>query len=304
MRVRYAWLLCLVGCSDPAPKTPPPAPPPKAPPTVAATPDRSTPPLPTDEVKQLCAAIHTRPRERRAECCNTKLSFTLQPECERRLQTIVGQRTIELTKDLVDRCTDKIERVLAGCDWVGPHWLVLPEECLNLVKGRLQAGQSCRTHLACQPGLFCSGLTTDGAGTCQKPKPIGASCEFGPDTLATVLQQDVKEKHPPCADGYCRLGKCVAFSSLNSPCGAKDGCGPDARCVNGLCVAGRLGQRGEGCTIGRCSPGLRCIAQRCEPPKAPGARCGNNEDCFGTCEKGRCAMTCSGRIIARPLSRP
>ena len=326
MRFRYAWVLCLTSCFDPAPKTNPPDPsatrsaeteaPSTSPAAGRLSPSEARERLrasvsaaatkanqPTEEVKRLCAAIHTLARKRRAECCQTELRFTLQPECERRLQAVIGPRSAQLSGTL-DRCVTRMQTVLSDCDWVGPHWLPLPTECLDLLRGRVPKGQPCRSHLVCQPGLFCAGLTEDDPGTCQASRAIGEKCDLGPDSLATILQQDVDEKHAPCADGYCRVGKCVAFSAIGSPCGAKNGCGPKARCVEGLCVTGRLGQRGQSCAIGDCAAGLRCINARCDKPKAPGARCQTDEACYGTCEKGKCVRTCGGRITSRPLSRP
>ena len=304
MRIRFAWMLCLASCVDPAPKTKTKTGSEASTESTASQPAKPPPPR-VDNATRLCATIHTLPRDRRAECCASKRTFSLQPECERRLKAALRARQVRLSTAAVDRCAAAMAKAFDGCDWVGPHWLPLPRGCLDVVQGRLREHQPCRSHLVCPKDHYCAGMTTDLPGTCQKSRAVGEACNFGPDELATVLQQDnIEESHSPCAGGYCRLGKCAAFSPVGQPCGAKGGCGPNARCSEGLCVAGALAKAGQTCTLATCVDGLRCVEGRCQKPKPPQAACTSDEACFGVCKDGKCQRDCTSHPRFQRFSRP
>lgn len=304
------WLACSVACFEPTPASPPD---PK--PAAASAPPRRlpTPPVakrspagrPSAAVRRLCRLLHTYPRERRATCCETTAKFSLQPECEKRLHAFVTDGSIAVPEATVDRCAASLKRTLSGCDWLGPIWEPVPRDCLGVLQGRLQAGAECRSHLSCPDGMHCAGLSTTQAGRCRRPRSVGQACDLGPDELATVLRQDdLEARHPPCEGGYCRLGRCAAFNSVDQPCGAKNGCGPDARCVEGLCTAGALGQLGDRCEVASCADGLRCARGRCQKPRGPGERCATDDECFGTCVNRKCRRTCDMPPTYRRISRP
>ena len=244
-------------------------------------------------VQRLCNALQTLPRARRAACCDRSYKFTLQPECEKRLQAYIDDRSIRLSQERVDGCVAAMKKSLAGCDWPGPSWRPVPRACVDITEGQRDIGQPCGSHLACKSDLHCAGLTAQSNGTCKRSGDIGASCDFGPDPLATVLRQDdIEHRYLACNGGYCRLGRCRAYSPIGQPCGAKHGCGPEARCVEGLCVAGYLASADAACEPGGCAADLHCVAGRCKTPKAPGAACTTDEECYGTCAQDRCARSC------------
>lgn len=109
----------------------------------------------------------------------------------------------------------------------------------------------------------------------------------------------------PCADGgYCRLdgaggARCTAVAAAGTACTAVDGCGPDALCHGGLCVA--LAADDAACDPAIGAAACAGIDRWCDPASSTCARrvavgesCASHAQCIeaATCGGGTC--------VARP----
>jgi hypothetical protein len=258
---------------------------------------KDVPPL----VARLCEALHTLPRVRWAECCQSTPGTVLTSECTRNVTGAIAGGAIALSEDGVARCEAAMAKVHEGCDWVGPWPRETPAECRSLFRGSRKANDACRSTLECEGSLRCLGVGPTDAGRCGEPPPIGGLCGSAVDALAVYARQDdVDEVHPMCGGGYCDRNRCAPHVELGGKCTASVQCG-EGRCVEGACVADRRGAVGEPCSGGDCQAGLRCVSRACVSPKAAGETCTDDRDCLGGCVGGVCKMTCESPAIRRGL---
>ena len=165
---------------------------------------------PDPRVVRLCSALQDEPLRRRAECRHTTPGVVVTSECVRMLATAVRDGAVTLGEGDVDRCASAIDRVFAGCDWVGPNAPQPPGECQDLLRGTLLAGARCRSSLECLEGLHCDGLGPTHAGICRAPQAEGASCHESVDPLAVYARQNAYEAHHPECRGPCVRRRCAA----------------------------------------------------------------------------------------------
>lgn len=165
---------------------------------------------PDPRVVRLCSALQDEPSRRRAECRHTTPGVVVTSECVRMLATAVRDGAVTLGEGDVDRCAAGIDRVFAGCDWVGPIAPQPPAECQDLLRGTLREGARCRSSLECLDGLHCEGLGPTRAGTCRMPQAEGAACHESVDPLAAYARQNAYEKHHPECRGACVRRRCAA----------------------------------------------------------------------------------------------
>jgi hypothetical protein len=255
--------------------------------------------------QRLCAALHTLPAERKAQCCGAKPQQPLLEECVGALSRSLAAHSLELDSDAVTACAADMQQTLSGCDWVTPSQPLTPATCQSLFRGRLGIGAACRSSLECEGRLHCEGSTPTQAGHCAEPAPIGAGCGSHVDALASyVLVRELERSHPFCAD-FCSLAthKCEPSPVEGSSCVASVNCGPEQSCVRGTCSRAR-GALDAPCAGSSCEPGLRCAAGRCRPFARAGERCANDFECAsggcvpGPSGDGTCGAKCSISLAA------
>jgi hypothetical protein len=258
---------------------------------------------------KFCDAALGLPIRRRAECCGEQPGFSAAGECVRTLTHALRVRAVELQGVDVDRCAAAATSGLTGCGWVGSSRPPVPEACRDVVRGLLGTGTPCRSALECSSGLHCHGLTATSRGVCGKPRPEGAPCGGGIDTLAAyTAQARVDAKHPECDKGYCASGRCVGFAATGAACTGNAQCGTGASCRAGHCSAQGLPGAGERCSIDECAEGIRCLQGACVAPKNEGESCEADAECRGAClrpdagGKGRCGMRCPVFSMPKPAA--
>lgn len=252
--------------------------------------------------ERLCAALHTLPEERKAQCCTTAPSSTLAQECTRTLSAALRQGALQLDAAAIDRCTADSSSKFAGCDWVTPLVPRSPDSCQGAAQGLAPAGAACASSLECQDGLFCRSRA-EAKGVCAPPAPAGSACGGSTDTLATFLRQtDLGRRHPECA-GYCLAARCAAHSPLGAACLSSRQCAPGQHCGAGTCREGAFAALGEACTGTSCGADASCQAGKCVALKAEGASCTSPFECKGAClmQAGATTGTCGKKCSNWPL---
>jgi len=276
--------------------------------------EANAPALPLAE--KLCNALTTLPEKRRAECCNAKPSIVITAECTRQLSAALRHDALALEEKDVDACIAAFDKTLEGCDWVGPFPPGPPAACQGIFKGKLAAGQRCRSSLECTGDLRCKDLGPTSPGRCA---PAGSSeatsCGGTVDSLATYTRQnDVDKRHPECKD-RCIKHKCQKPVDEGGACLISADCQEGMQCLpaagplqkNGQpprkCVAGKApSKEGEACPGDVCEGTLQCIRGKCTNKKAGGEACTDDFECRGGClrdggasGKGTCGPRCDIR---------
>lgn len=251
--------------------------------------------------ERLCAALHTVPVTRRAECCNSKPAVVLTSECVRNLSGALALKAVRLDEAKVAACEAAMQKDLEGCDWVGGLNREPPAACLGLVDGTLKQGEPCRSSLECGEGFRCLGSGPTDLGKCGPPLGPGRLCNTAVDTLATYTRQDDLELRHPACTGFCDRNRCYDLIATGGECKVNVHCGKGSRCKDGRCVAEPYAAMGELCLGGDCPVGARCAGKKCIIPKPAGETCTSDFECKAACVGGKCAQSCSGLpMIFRP----
>ncbi len=249
---------------------------------------------------RFCAAVHAIPSERRAKCCDEPPRAAAQSECVRTLSVALRSKAISLEETALKRCEEASERAFQGCAWVGVATPSAADECVGILQGTVAAGAVCRSSLECTGNLRCYGLGATQPGRCVTPRPAGAVCGIGIDTLAGLTGQDTFElAHPEC-EGSCFQRRCRAPTEVGKACKVSVDCGAGRSCKSGLCSADALPAAGSACAEGECARGLRCIEGKCAKALLAGEACKSDVECTGACENGKCAQLCR-RAMPRDL---
>lgn len=262
---------------------------------------------------KLCASLNDLPEKKRADCCKTNPGIVVTSECTRTLSAALRHGAVEIDPGAADACLAAFERVLDGCDWVGPFPPGPPAACEGIVKGKLAAGQKCRSSLECSGTLRCLGVGPTTPGKCGPPKADGEICGGTVDTLAEYTRQSgVDRAHPECKD-RCVRHKCAPPVAASEPCQTTTDCAEGLACIQiapgtskslpkKVCTAGKLpGKDGEACPGGECETGLSCILGKCATRRPAGAACKFDFECRGGClredggTKGKCGPRCDLR---------
>jgi hydrogenase/urease accessory protein HupE len=156
---------------------------------------------------ELCDATQRLPRERRAACTGGAAGITLERECTRVLSAALASPALALSPAQARACVAAQRARYERCDFSAAVSLPPLAECSGLWTGQLAAGASCRSSLECGSGLHCHGLSPLDPGVCGEPKPDGASCGQGGDTLAAYVPNRGNDTHPECS-GLCKHGRC------------------------------------------------------------------------------------------------
>jgi len=260
---------------------------------------------PPDPVaKRFCDAVQTLPAERKAACCEDSARAPFAAECTRTLSAALRSKAVSVDEAAVLRCEEAAKRAYEGCGWVGRFPAQPPAECLGIFKGHLAEGATCRSNLECEKGLTCYGLAATFVGKCSKPRPKGAVCNTGIETLANLTRQGrmADTEHPTC-EGFCNKVRCADAPPLGEACKSSVTCGHGRTCVNDKCSDKALPAEGEACAAGECSIGLRCVESKCAKPLLDGAACTIDAACFGSCVDGTCKKLCQA-TMSIPSSRP
>lgn len=276
--------------------------------------ETSAPPVPV--AARLCEALTTLPEKKRAACCKASPGIVLATECTRQLSAAVRHGALAVDDKDVDACIKAFDELLAGCDWVGPFPPGPPPACQGIFKGRLAAGQKCRSSLECAGDLRCKDLGPTTVGKCGLAG-IGeeTSCGGTVDSLATYTRQnDVDRRHPECKE-RCIKHKCQSPIGEGGACLISTDCQEGLQCLpaagaapmkNGQaprkCVAGKApSKEGEPCPGAVCEGSLQCIRGTCAARKSGGEACTDDFECRGGClksdggTKGTCGPRCDIR---------
>src|SRR5262249_48423753 len=262
---------------------------------------------PLPEAERFCQAVYDLPVRRRAACCQAPPGIALTSECVRMLSAALRSGAVSLETKDVDACAAAMVEARdvaaggagmgaapAGCDWVGPGPVDLPEACAGVIRGTLATGAVCRSTLECRDPLRCSGVGPTRTGVCGVAKRDGSPCGKVVDPLLDYARQNaVDAARAECA-GWCDPNHCGAAAPAGAACARDEACGGGKRCAGGVCVEGAAGAEGQACTAA-CAPGLRCLGGLCAKPKGAGAPCAADAECLGGClkEKGAAAGTCA-----------
>lgn len=274
--------------------------------------EANAPPIPL--AAKLCAALTTKREAKRAHCCNTQPGVVLDEPCTRQLSAAIRHNALALEEKDVDACIAATDKALEGCDWVGPFPPPPPAACQGIFKGKLAAGQKCRSSLECVGELRCHGLGPTTIGKCGPAATGEETCGGTVDSLATYTRQDdVDKRHPQCKE-RCIKHKCQAPVGENGACLISADCQDGMQClpsgaaptrpgiVPKKCVAGKApGKDGEPCPGGVCDGDLQCIRGKCAARKGTGEACTDDFECRGGClkpdggTKGACGPRCDIR---------
>lgn len=251
-------------------------------------------------VRRLCDVLHALPAARKHECCGTTAS-SLAASCVEDLDAAARSGALRLDGSAIERCARQSQEQLQGCGWVTPRMPPLPEECRNVVGGRLEAGARCRSSLECRDGLHCRGAAPARGGVCSPPSPAGGACETPADNLMTLTRMsEAGFRHPAC-EGVCVKGRCLAPIAAGGSCRSSSQCRPGLHCIAGRCQDQPLPRVGESCAGGTaCGTGSYCEAGSCAALKGSGEPCRLPFECrAGQCVKaggaaaGACADPCA-----------
>jgi hypothetical protein len=264
--------------------------------------------------EKLCAGLSEMPEKKRAACCNATPGIVVTSECTRMLGAAIRHHAVELTEKDVDACIAAFEKTLDGCEWVGPFAPGPPAACMGILKGKLAAGQKCRSSLECSGTLRCHGVGPTTPGTCGAPKPDGELCGTTVDTLASFTREGMKldALHPECSD-RCIKHKCAPAAQEGASCLVSADCAKGLMCMPtkgpapkvGLppktCIVAAMPKDGEACPSNECADGLSCLHGKCAARKGTGAACTSDFECRGGClkgdagDKGSCGPRCDLR---------
>ena len=275
--------------------------------------DAKAPALPI--ATKLCDALTTLPEKKRAACCKASPGVVLATECTRQLSAAIRHNALTVDDKDVDACIAAFDKTLDGCDWVGPFPPGPPAACQGIFKGKLAAGQKCRSSLECTGDLRCRDLGPTTPGKCGLAVTgEETSCGGTVDSLATYTRQnDVDKRHPECKE-RCIKHKCQAPIAEGGACLISTDCvdglqclpAPGAALKNGqpprTCIAGKApSKEGEPCPGAVCEGALQCIRGKCATRKAGGEACTDDFECRGGClksdggTKGTCGPRCDIR---------
>jgi len=229
------------------------------------------------KVKAWCEGLHQAPAERRAACCSKGVSAHFADECTRVVSLAVEAKTVTMGDP--SECLAALTAAHAGCEWVGPNDVDVPEVCQRVLVGRIAAGQRCRSTLECTAGLHCRGAGPTASGVCAPPGGEGMACELSVDVLSSYTR--ARARRTPECEGACQRHRCEAVVD-GGACTLDAQCPRGQRCA-GTCVAGERGSSGEACVPGGCDEGLRCVAGHCVAPLPSGAACTSDVECRGGC---------------------
>jgi hypothetical protein len=264
--------------------------------------------------EKLCNALTSLPEKKRAACCKATPAIVLVEPCTRQLSAAIRHGALGVDEKDVDACIAAFDQSLAGCDWVGPFRPGPPAACQGIFKGKLAAGQKCRSSLECAGDLRCKDLGPTSAGKCG---PAGAgeetSCGGTVDSLAEYTRQtDIDKHHPECKD-RCIKHKCQPPIAEGGACLISSDCQDGMQCLdaNGAakakngqlpktCVTKAPAREGEPCPGGVCEGTLQCIRGKCAARRPSGEACTDDFECRGGClkdggTKGTCGPRCDIR---------
>lgn len=247
---------------------------------------------PAPAAVKLCELVQSTGERRKNECCQRPVVKSgFEKECERVVTGALTLGTVTVPEAQLAACAQALETTFADCDWVRPLGSPpLPPVCSTLIVGKVAERARCRSHLECQEGLFCDGLSPTRVGTCTQPR-IGGGCFGGTDSLAVLARQHADVHHSPCS-GACVGRLCVSPLAPGAACKTSAECGKESHCENGTCKAG------PATDCSSCAYGQACVGGACKAPKKGGEACTKDEECRGTCVKapaakeGTCAMRC------------
>lgn len=168
---------------------------------------------------------------------------------------------VEVDKAVLDegglaRCLATMEA--RTCDAMMTFHFSAFSECRDLLVGSRPLGAACTSPFSCAPGLYCReahGSECD--GTC---RPIeGSDCVRDDDCAEGRICHEFRCRTPLLPLPPLKVGdSCARRGEIGA-------CGPDAKCLDGLCVAVRL----EGETCSNASPcGPRDLAHHCIQKRA------------------------------------
>lgn len=254
--------------------------------------------------QRLCETLHEMPEMKRAACCSATPGIVVTSECTRMLSAALRHAAVDLAEGDVDACRSAFDRTLAGCDWVGPFPPGPPAACLGIIKGKLAAGQKCRSSLECSGELRCLGVGPTTPGKCGPQKAAGDLCGGTTDTLSGYTRQnaDLDKRHPECrSTERCIKHKCAAPATEGSACQTTGDCSDGLQCLQKKCTARPLPKDGEACPGGVCEGDLQCIKNKCAARKPAGEACTADFECRGGCSKrdGGATGTCGPRCDIR-----
>jgi hypothetical protein len=253
--------------------------------------------------QKLCETLNELPEKKRAACCSATPGIVVTSECTRMLSAALRHHAVEIAESDVTACASAFEQTLSGCDWVGPFAPGPPAACLGIIKGKLAAGQKCRSSLECSGDQRCLGVGPTTPGKCGPQKATGDLCGGTTDTLAGYTRQnthgDIDKRHPECkSTERCIKHKCGAPGTDGAACQTTSDCSDGLQCLPALggapkvgvpqkkCVARPLPKEGEACPGGVCDGELQCIKDKCAARKPTGETCSADFECKGGCLKG------------------
>lgn len=163
------------------------------------------------------------------------------------------------------------------------------------MKGKIAAGQKCRSTLECTGDLRCVGVGPTTPGKCGPARAPGEVCGGTVDTLAGYVRQtDLDKRHPECrGTDRCIKHKCAAPAADGAACQTTSDCADGLQCVPAAMGAPKIAIPQKKCA-GRAMPK--------EGEACPGGVCdGNDFECKGGClkpdggDKGKCGPRCDIR---------
>jgi hypothetical protein len=165
-------------------------------------------------VSDVCHALQTLPRQRRAECAGVKPGITLAAACESTIAASIAREALRVDKSRAEQCVAEMHARYEGCGWTDAVTLAPLAACQTFADGLKQRGHSCSSALECEHGLFCHGAGPFDRGVCGPPRQEGARCELAADPLASYLPAP-RQSHPEC-EGRCIRGRCARKSADKS----------------------------------------------------------------------------------------
>lgn len=215
----------------------------------------------------------------------------LQQACNSSLEGGVQRARLLFDSVAAKACAEEVRTLLAGCPVERlPDSVLRKSPCRDVFVGRQSEGKACTASHECENGLAClSKSAEDEEGTCEKPRPVGGSCD-SPQGSATVINLNWLGAHRTCVSGsHCdgSSGKCVAPAS--GECTLDKDCEYGEVCVGDACKP--LGKVGDPClTPWQCGPELFCdivvgtSAGTCAEKKPAGQACAQGfQECKGSC---------------------
>jgi hypothetical protein len=251
--------------------------------------------------RRLCDVLHTRPAQRRNECCGGGAG-SLAGVCIQELSQALSAKAVNVEGAALEACAAQTEAALQGCDWLARPVPALAA-CQGVIRGRLEAGAPCLSSLACPVGLFCRGAAPGTPGVCSPPAKAGGLCPAPVDNLATFTRLREDPRHPIC-DGVCIKGRCLAAIPQGGTCSLSAQCAAGLACLDRHCASAPAPRQiGEACSAQlRCVDGGHCAGDVCVPQKGGGESCKAGVECLTLdCRKepgadeGRCSSPCASR---------